>query len=137
MTDWMMQSTERDPRKLLGNFLQARTHNAKDLGRKIGCDPRAAEGYRAGRYWPAARHWPAIVAAFGRDVTEVVFFPDAAEERLTREVAALEQQLAERRAVLRVVATGAAGVGSRLAQAPPRPGPRVAKVPSPVEARVD
>jgi hypothetical protein len=100
MTEWTMQNTERDPRTLLGTFLRTRSQSAKELARRIGCDPRSAEGYRAGRYWPQARHWLGIVSAFGRDVTEAVFHPEAAAERLTQEVRALEDQLAQRRADL-------------------------------------
>lgn len=115
-----MQSTEHDLSRMLGGYLRQRTASAKDLARKIGCDPRSAEGYRAGRYWPQAKHWPGIVAAFGRDVTEAVFHTDAAIERLSREVAELEQQLAARRAALRVVATEAASVRPGLAKDPDR-----------------
>lgn len=107
-----MHCTDDDPRTLLGAFLRVRTRSAKDLARKIDCDPRAADGYRAGRYWPQARHWPALVAAFGRDLTEAVFFPDAATERLQREVHALEETLAEKRAALRQTASFA----SRMAE---------------------
>lgn len=115
MTDWTMQSTENDLSKMLGRYLRRRTASAKDLARKIGCDPRSAEGYRAGRYWPQAKHWPGLVAAFGRDVTEAVFHPDAATERLAREVAELEQQLADRRAALRMVAQEGPSFRPRLA----------------------
>lgn len=106
MTDWTMQSTEYDPRKMLGEFVRSRTSSAKDLARQIGCDPRSAEGYRAGRYWPQAKHWAGLVAAFGRDVTEAVFHPEQAAARLEKEVADLERQLSERRAAL-LVASGA------------------------------
>lgn len=107
-----MQSTEHDPRTLLGAYLRTRSQSAKDLARRIGCDPRSAEGYRAGRYWPQARHWLGIVAAFGRDVTEAVFHPDAATERLAQEVRALEDQLARRKADLAATSRAA----SRLAR---------------------
>lgn len=112
MSEALMHCTDDDPRTLLGAFLRRRTHSAKDLARKIDCDPRAADGYRAGRYWPQARHWPALVAAFGRDLTEAVFFPDAAAARLQREVHELEQVLAERRKALRDTARFA----SRMAE---------------------
>lgn len=100
MSEAWMHCTDDDPRTLLGAFLRRRTTSAKDLARKIDCDPRAADGYRAGRYWPQARHWPALIAAFGRDLTEAVFHPDAATERLQREVHELEQRLSESRKAL-------------------------------------
>jgi hypothetical protein len=111
MSETAMHCTEHDLRTLLGAFLRARSRSAKDLARQIGCDPRAAEGYRAGRYWPQARHWLGIVAAFGRDVTEAVFHPDAATERLAREVRELEQQLDAKRQA----AADAARTAARLA----------------------
>jgi hypothetical protein len=101
MTDMTMQSTERDPRTLLGDFLRPRAGSAKELARLIGCDPRSAEGYRAGRYWPQAKHWVGIVRAFGEDVTEAVFHPQKARERLEREVRELEAELEARRVALR------------------------------------
>lgn len=107
-----MHCTERDPRTLLGAFMRRRSHSAKELARQIGCDPRAAEGYRAGRYWPQARHWPGIVAAFGADVTEAVFHPERAAARLEHEVHTLEQQLAEKRAALIDVQGTGPGVAS-------------------------
>lgn len=111
-----MQSTERDPRTLLGAYLQRQTASAKDLARRIDCDPRSAEGYRAGRYWPQAKHWPGIIAAFGRDVTEAVFHPEAAAERLAREVEELERQAQERRAALRELRSYAPSVAQAVAR---------------------
>lgn len=107
-----MHCTERDPRTLLGDFMRRRSRNAKELARQIGCDPRSAEGYRAGRYWPQAKHWPGIVAAFGADVTEAVFHPERAAARLEQEVRTLEQQLAEKRAALIDVQGDRLGVAS-------------------------
>ena len=101
-----MQSTERDLSEMLGSFLRRRTASAKDLARKVGCDPRTAEGFRAGRHWPQAKHWIGLVAAFGTDVTEAVFHPDRAMTRLEEEVAELEAELAAKRAALGVVAEG-------------------------------
>ena len=94
----------RDPRDLFGAFVRRRTSSAKDLARVIGCDPRAAENYRAGRNLPSARHWPAIIAAFGRDVTEAVFHPEAAVQRLELELREHEQAVADARARLRDLA---------------------------------
>jgi len=108
-----MQSTERDLRILLGAFLRRRTLSAKDLARHIDCDARTAEGYRAGRYWPQACHWVGLVATFSRDVTDAVFHPDAATERLAQEVRALEDTLAKKRADLAATTRSA----SRLAEA--------------------
>ncbi len=122
MTDLTMQSTEHDPRTLLGAFLRSRSASAKDLARLIGCDPRAAEGYRAGRYWPQARHWIGIVAAFRRDVTEAVFHPEAAALRLAQELRDLESALAAKRAE----AEQAARVAARLAAVRARPQDRPA-----------
>ena len=99
-----MQSTERDLRELLGDYLSRRSVSAKDLARMIRCDPRTAEGFRAGRYWPQAKHWLGIVAAFGADVTEAVFHPEIAAERLEREIRELEEQLAARKAAHRQAA---------------------------------
>lgn len=99
-----MHFTEHDPRTLLGAFLRARSSSAKDLARKIGCDPRSAETYRAGRYWPQAKHWPAIIAAFGRDVTEAVFHPEDAIARLEAELREHERQAEEARTALRNLA---------------------------------
>lgn len=95
-----MQSAERDLRILLGAFLRRRAGSAKDLARIIGCDPRSAENYRAGRYWPQAKHWAGLVSAFGKDVTEAVFHPDEAAARLATEIRDLEDHLAKKRAAL-------------------------------------
>lgn len=100
MTDWTMQSTERDLSEMLGLFLRRRTSSAKDLAKLIECDPRTAEGFRAGRYWPGARHWRLIARAFGRDVLAAVFEPeiDHVLARLTMEERQLEERLNEIRA---------------------------------------
>lgn len=112
MTDLTMRSTERDLRETLGVYLTRRSSSAKDLARKIGCTPRAAENFRAGRYWPQAKHWADLSLTFGRDLTDAVFHPEVAAERLAQEVAALEEELAEKRAALRQTA----GVAPRLAE---------------------
>lgn len=91
---------------------------AKVLADKIGCTERTAENIRRG-HWPVARHFWAMVRIFGRDLTDAVFHPDVAEARLTEEVAELEAKLAERRAVLRVVAkvpVGRAGAAQAVAR---------------------
>jgi len=92
---------------------------AKALSERIGCDVRTAENIRRG-HWPIARHWAGLIAAFGRDLTEAVFHPDAAQERLAEEVAELEARLAERRAALRVVSEDGRGLASRVAEASAR-----------------
>lgn len=86
---------------------------AKELAQQIGCDPRTAENIKQG-HWPIARHWAGLVAAFGRDLTDAVFHPDAAIERLEQEVRTLERQLAETRARAEALEGGSA----RLAGAP-------------------
>lgn len=80
----------------LSAFLRRRT-NAKGLAQAIGCDPRTAENLLSGT-WPGARHWLGIVRAFGHDVTEAVFHPQDAIERLEREAEHLERKLQETRA---------------------------------------
>lgn len=85
---------------------------AKVLAQKIGSSESVAENIRKG-HWPMARHWAALVRAFGRDLTDCVFHPDAAAARLAEEVAELESQLAARRAALRVVEQEARSFGAR------------------------
>ena len=75
---------------------------AKELARRINCDVRTAENIRRG-HWPVARHWLGLIAAFGRDLTECVFHPEAAAERLQREAQELERKLAEVEAQLQLV----------------------------------
>lgn len=118
MTDWTMQSMA-DDRQLLSMRLQAFVAPlaAKALAQRIGCDVRTAENIKKG-YWPIARHWLGLVRAFGRDITDAVFHPDDAIERLTREVAQHEQQLAAARSKLRLVEQEAPGHRPRLAQVP-------------------
>jgi hypothetical protein len=105
-----------DPQVLsrrLATFVRHRP--AKELADTIGCDVRTAENIRRG-HWPIARHWAGLVRAFGRDVTEAVFHPDAAARRLAEEVADLEAQLAKRRADLLVVETSVRSPSPRMAQ---------------------
>jgi hypothetical protein len=107
-----------DDRQVLTRRLSAyvRPVPAKVLAQKIGCTERVAENIRKG-HWPIARHWAALVRAFGRDLTDCVFHPDAAYARLTEEVAELEAKLAERRTALRVVEQEARSVAPRHPQA--------------------
>lgn len=126
MTDVTMQSTERDLREMLGAYLTRNSASAKDLARRIGCDPRTAEGFRAGRYWPQAKHWLGLTFAFGRDLTDAVFHPEAAAARLAEEVAALENELAAKRAALRQTAIAAPRVALSLAEVRERPEDRPA-----------
>lgn len=111
----------RDDPQVLTRRLAAfvRPFPAKVLADKIGCTERTAENIRRG-HWPVARHFWSLVRVFGRDLTDSVFHPDAAAARLTEEVAELEAKLAERRAVLRVVAPEISSARARLAAVPAR-----------------
>ena len=98
-------------RQLLSDRLAAfvrQRGDAKTLARTIQCDVRTAENIRKG-HWPNARHWLGLLRAFGHDITEAVFHPEQAAQRLEQEVRQLERQLEERRAALR----DAAGPGAR------------------------
>jgi hypothetical protein len=101
----------RDDPQLLSNRLKAFVSKvpAKILAEEIGCDIRTAENIRQG-HWPIARHWMGLLRMFGEDLTEAVFHPEKAVERLEREVHDLERQLAEKRAA----AEAAARVAARL-----------------------
>lgn len=109
----------RDDPQILQRRLTAyvRPFPAKVLARHAGCTERTAENFRRGLSWPTARHWLRLVAIFGADITQAVFHPDAAAERISREIAELEAKLAERRADLRMVAQEGPRSGPRLAQA--------------------
>lgn len=131
MTDWTMQSTERDLSEMLGAYLRARTPSAKHLARQIGCDPRTAEGFRAGRHWPQAKHWMGLIGAFGKDITEAVFHPEQAAERLQREVADLERKLAEQKAQLQLVESEARSFAARAQTAETRHENRAAALSAP------
>jgi len=131
MTDWTMQSADRDLRQMLGAYLRARSPNAKELARQIGCDPRTAEGFRAGRYWPQAKHWIGIVHAFGKDVTEAVFHPDAATLRLAKELRDLEDVLARKRADLRQAESDAARLAKVRGRIQNRPSEDLTRPPAP------
>jgi len=91
----LMQRTDNELSDLLGDFLRRRTTSAKDLARVIDCDPRSADGYRAGRYFPQARHLRLIVRAYGRDVLAALFDNDidAVAARLASEARDLEMRL--------------------------------------------
>jgi hypothetical protein len=95
----------RDDPQLLQRRLSAfvRQHGtAKQLAERIECDVRTAENIRQG-HWPIARHWLGLLRAFGDDLTEAVFHPERAVERLEREVQELEAAAARARAELRQV----------------------------------
>lgn len=92
--------------------------SAKQLANAIPCDVRTAENIKSG-HWPIARHWAGLVATFGRDVTEAVFFPDAAVERLEQEVRSLEAQLAAKKAAARALAGNQAAGARRQSVAAP------------------
>lgn len=116
-----MQSTDRDPRILLGAFFRTRTADTADLARKIGCDKRTALNYREGRYWPPARHWISIVAVFGQDVTQAVFHPEAAIARLEKEAREREEDAERARRALAEAVRAASGPGRALARLQDRP----------------
>lgn len=84
-------------RRVLGD-----AHQTKRLASTINCTPKAAENILSGT-WPNARHWAALVTTFGRDITDAVFHPNEAAQRLAQEVADLEQEIAAKRAALRDV----------------------------------
>jgi 3'-phosphoadenosine 5'-phosphosulfate sulfotransferase (PAPS reductase)/FAD synthetase len=120
MTDWSVQSMADDPQvlaKRLAAFVQPIP--AKVLSRRVGCDVRTAENMRRG-HWPIARHWLGLLAAFGEDLTEAVFHPEKAKERLEREIHALERELEEKRRLANEVASDRVG---RAAAADAHPGP--------------
>lgn len=100
MTYAEAHGVKRDPQLLqrrLAAFIEPIP--AKELSRRIGCDVRTAENLRRG-HWPIARHWLGLLQAFGEDITEAVFHPEKAAERLERECRELERQLQARRAAL-------------------------------------
>ena len=114
-----MQSADYDLSAMLGLFLRDHTTSAKQLARLINCDPRTAEGFRAGRYWPSARHWQLIARQFGRDVMDAVFAPDidGPLARLTAEERELKERLHEIQTRLRSGSRPVAGFEER--RAPP------------------
>lgn len=128
-----LQSTGNDLNQMLGDFLRRRTTSAKDLARLIDCDPRTADGFRAGRHWPQAKHWRMIVRQYRRDVIDAVFGPDIDETgaRLALEKRALERQLHELNARLQADAEPVHGHPQRrAADAPGEPlGPENLQLP--------
>lgn len=110
MSEMALHYMRSDPQllsKRLSNFVSPLP--AKELSRRIGCDVRTAENIRAG-HWPIARHWIGLLSAFGEDLTEAVFHPEKAAQRLEREVRDLEEQLAKRRVELRNLSGDLSGV---------------------------
>lgn len=108
-----------DPRTRLARFLKRQYplddgYQAKRLAEDLACTPKAAENILGG-HWPQARHFARLVATFGRDLTDAVFHPDEAAERLEREVRELEETIAAKKAALRDVA----GSPARMAKAVP------------------
>lgn len=100
MTFGALQSMDDDPQVLarrLAAFVAPVP--AKRLARQVGCDIRTAENIKRG-HWPIARHWAGLIRTFGEDLTEAVFHPQRAIERLSREVRDLEEELAAKRAAL-------------------------------------
>lgn len=131
MTEAQMHFTDDDLTQMFSSLLRKRTSSAKDLAKRVDCDPRAAEHYRAARHLPPLPTFVRIVRALGDDLAQAVLYPDAAALRLQREVEELERQLAETRAALRDVA-GASSVlpqgvarhedgAAELARSPYRP----------------
>ena len=100
-----MDFSRNDPTHLLGAYLRRQfpTGAAKQTARVADCDPRTAEGYVEGRRWPNARHWARLAATFGADITDAVFHPEAAAERLQRECDVLAQELETKRAAARAL----------------------------------
>jgi len=96
----MTESVGYDLRETLGTFLRQRTQSAKHLARILDCEPRTAEGYRAGMHWPQAKHWQLIARQWGRDALDCVFGSeiDDTNNKLAREERELERRLHEVRA---------------------------------------
>ena len=97
MTETFVHCTDDDLSKMLGTLLRSRTASGKDLARRIDCDPRAAEGYRAGRHLPPLPVFIRMVGALGHDLAEAVLDPLAAHARLSAEIAAHDQAAAAAR----------------------------------------
>ena len=111
-----------DPKTLLSRLAAyVAPYPAKVLAAKGGCSEDTAEKWREGVSWPNARHWLHLIGTFGTDITEAVFHPDRAAARLQEEVAALESELAAKRAALGVVAEGGGRPAARRQALPPRP----------------
>lgn len=110
MNEKTMQSADYDLSAMLGLFLRDHTTSAKQLARLINCDPRTAEGFRAGRYWPSARHWQLIARQFGRDALSVFDADiDGPLARLTAEERQLRERLHEIQARLQAGSSVAVG----------------------------
>ena len=99
MTDMQMHFTENDLSEMLGTMLRQRTASAKDLAARIKVDPRAAEGYRAGRHLPPLPVFFRIVGALGDDIREALQNPVETHARLTAEIDAAERNAADKRRI--------------------------------------
>ena len=97
-----------DLSQMLGEMLRRRTTSAKELANLAGCDPRAAENYRAGRHLPPLPVFARMVGALGADLADAVLNPSAAHARLTAEIAAHEAAAAEARRLRDALAVSAA-----------------------------
>ncbi|WP_174302200.1 hypothetical protein [Caulobacter sp. S45] len=105
-----MHFTENDLSEMLGTMLRQRTASAKDLAHRIRVDPRAAEGYRAGRHLPPLPVFFRIVGALGDDIREALQNPVETHARLTAEIDAAERAAAEKRRIRDALAGRPAGV---------------------------
>lgn len=120
-----MRNTDADLREMLAGLLSARTTSAKDLARRVGCDTRAAEHYRAGRHAPPLPVFIAMCRALGSDLAEVMIAPDAARARLEQELRDAKAVVADLEARRRAVASGSGLDHPRpapVASAPPADG---------------
>ncbi len=86
MTDGIMQNTDENLGEMLGEMLRARTYDAKHLADIIGCDPRAASDYRAGRQVPRFAVALRIANELGRDILDTLLHAEAADARLEMEL---------------------------------------------------
>ncbi len=95
-----------NPHYSLGDRLAAflRPMSLVDVQSAASCHLKTAENMKQG-HWPQARHWAALVATFGRDITDAVFHPHEAIERLEREAREYDAKAAEKRAAARNLAS--------------------------------
>ena len=109
MTEATVHFTENNLAQTLADLLRSRTSSAKDLAKRIDCDPRAAESYRAGRNLPPLPVFIRMVKALGHDLGDAIINPETTTARLAAELREHEQRAEARRAALRAVA-GTEGV---------------------------